>query len=320
MSAAAFWTARANLKDRRPAEVGNWLQKAAAQPRTFYGILASRLLGLPLAVRWAEPSKVEQGIRAVAATPAGLRALALLQLDENERAAGELLGLASGSRDELRFGIMTIAGKAGMPLLAVRLDGAFSAGREGFDSATYPLPGWSPEGGYRVDRALVYALIHQESRFNPKAKSAAGAAGLMQLMPATASLMARGGMRRADLFDPAVNIELGQRYIEVLLADQDVGGDLLRMAVAWNGGPGNLSKWMKGTNHQDDPLLFIEAITRRETRDFVEKLMTNFWIYRDRLGQVTASLDAIASGQWPGYDKQDERPETEVADDGRSIR
>jgi soluble lytic murein transglycosylase-like protein len=200
----------------------------------------------------------------------------------------------------------------------MRLNNAINRGGDAFDSAAYPLPGWSPEGGFRVDRALIYALIHQESRFNPKARSPAGAAGLMQLMPATANLMARGSLRRADLYDPAVNIELGQRYIEVLMAEQDVGGDLLRMAVAWNGGPGNLSKWVKGTDYRDDPLLFIEGITRRETREFAEKLMANFWIYRDRLGQTTPSLDAIAAGRWPGYDKQDERPETEVADYERS--
>ncbi len=320
ISAAAFWNARAHLKDRRPADVGDWLQKAAAHPRTFYGILAGRLLGMPLAVRWTDPGKTQDGIKAVAATPAGRRGLALLQLDQDERAAGELLGLASSADDDLRLGIMTIAGQAGLPLLAVRLDGAFNAGSQGFDGAAYPLPTWSPEGGFRIDRALIYALIHQESRFNPKAKSPAGAAGLMQLMPATASLMARDGMRRANVFDPAVNIELGQRYIEVLLAEQDVAGDLLRMAVAWNGGPGNLSKWLKATNHQDDPLLFIEGITRRETREFAEKLMTNFWIYRDRLGQTTASLDAIAAGHWPAYDRHEERPETEVADDGQRRR
>ncbi len=320
ISGAAFWAARAHLKDRRPAAVGDWLQKAAAHPRTFYGILASRLLGLPLGVRWAEPGTVRDSIQAIAATPAGRRGLALLQFDQDERAAGEFLGLASSPQEVLRFGVMTIAGQAGLPLLAVRLDGAFNAAGQGFDGAAYPVPSWSPEGGFRVDRALIYALIHQESRFNPRAKSPAGAAGLMQLMPATASLMARGNLRRGDLFDPAVNIELGQRYIETLLADQDVGGDLLRMAVAWNSGPGNLAKWLKTANHSDDPLLFIESITRRETREFAEKLMTNYWIYRDRLGQTTASLDAIAAGQWPAYIKQDEQPETEVADDGRSKR
>ena len=319
ISAAAFWTARAHLKDRRPADVGDWLQRAAAHPRTFYGLLAGRLLGLPIAVRWEQPGTGAEAVAAVAASPAGRRALGLLQVDQDDRAATELLGLAGTAGETLRLGVMTIAGQAGLPLLAVRLDGAFNASSEGFDGAAYPLPSWSPEGGFRVDRALIYALIHQESRFNPKAKSPAGAAGLMQLMPGTASLMARG-MRRADIFDPAVNIELGQRYIEVLLAEQDVGGDLLRMAVAWNGGPGNLTKWVRGTNHQDDPLLFIESISRRETRDFAEKLMTNYWIYRDRLGQSTRSLDAIAAGQWPAYDPQDERPETEVADYGRSQR
>ena len=78
--------------------------------------------------------------------------------------------------------------------------------------ALYPLPNWEPREGYRVDRALIFAFIRQESAFNVRAKSYVGARGLMQLMPATAGFIARKrfrGSKRNQLYDPALNISLG---------------------------------------------------------------------------------------------------------------
>ena len=78
---------------------------------------------------------------------------------------------------------------------------------------------WTPKGGFRVDRALIFALIRQESAFNPKARSWAGASGLMQLMPRTAGFVANDrryrGAKRRRLFEPALNLELGQTYVEM---------------------------------------------------------------------------------------------------------
>lgn len=317
VSAAAFWAARTHLRQRQPADADRWLEQAAGHPRTFYGILARRLLGLDVDTRWAEPEKVAAWTRAVGETAAGRRSLALLQVGQYERAERDLLGLAAVANDEgVSRGILAVAGLAGLPELAIRLDGVLFPDGGGYDGAAYPLPAWTPEEGFHVDRALVYALVRQESRFNPRARSPAGASGLMQIMPRTASWVAGDrtlhGANRSRLLDPALNLSLGQRYIQMLLDERDVGGDLLRMMVAWNGGPGNLSKWLKNTKHHDDPLLFIEGITRRETRVFAEKVLSNFWIYRDRLGQETPSLDAIAAGQWPAYTPQD-GPGTEVA-------
>ncbi|HEY9163323.1 MAG TPA: lytic transglycosylase domain-containing protein, partial [Magnetovibrio sp.] len=94
---------------------------------------------------------------------------------------------------------------------------------------------------------------------------------------------------------------LGQRYISMLLGDDKIGGDLFLMAAAWNGGPGNLNKWRRNIDDLGDPLFFIESLPSYETRAFIERVLTNFWIYRNRLGQPTPSLDAVASGVWPSY-------------------
>ena len=104
-----------------------------------------------------------------------------------------------------------------------------------------------------------------------------------------------------ELYRPEVNIDLGQRYLAYLLDHGTVRGDLFRLMVAYNGGPGNLGKWLRQIDDQGDPLLFIESLPSRETRVFIERVLSNLWIYRARLGQAAPSLDAIAAGDWPRY-------------------
>ncbi len=85
-------------------------------------------------------------------------------------------------------------------------------------------------------------------------------------------------------------------------------GDLFRLTTAYNGGPGNLNKWQRKMEFNGDPLLFIESLPSRETRLFVERVLTNFWIYRMRLGQRVPSLDDIVAGDWPRYTALDNEP------------
>jgi soluble lytic murein transglycosylase-like protein len=318
-SAAAFWSARSYLFARRPERVNHWLGVAASHPRTFYGLLAVSILGLPSSLRWQPSASEGAALKALTRLPAGRRALALLQVGQKSRAERELRGLAAAGGADLARGIMAAAGRADMPGLAMQLHNKVYADGDGLDAAGYPLPRWKPKGGFRIDRALVYAVVRQESRFDPDARSWAGARGLMQLMPATARYVARSsGYRvagRGRLYDPDLNLALGQRYLAMLLADGNVDGDLFRLAVAWNGGPGNLQKWRRQIKHGNDPLLFIESIPSPETRVFIERLLANLWIYRDRMGQPAPSLDALAAGNWPVYTALDPHP-VEVARHG----
>jgi soluble lytic murein transglycosylase-like protein len=312
-SGAAFWAARAYLVGREPEQVVPWLERAASHPRTFYGLLAGQLLGKPMAFRWAEPELERAEIARLAEVPAGRRAVALVQVGEDRRAERELRRLSITADDKLAQGILALAARADMPALALRLDRQLFPKGGGWMSAAYPLPSWEPENGFRVDPALIYALIHQESAFNPEARSWAGASGLMQIMPRTASLVARDkayhrGAKRKKLFSPEVNLTLGQRYLETLIRDPAIAGDLFFIAAAWNGGPGNLAKWWRKSDHRNDPLLFIESIPSRETRIFVERVMANLWIYRHRLGQDSPSLARLAEGGWPTYVAQANGP------------
>src|SRR3546814_8024996 len=88
-----------------------------------------------------------------------------------------------------------------------------------------------------------------------------------------------------------------------------VQGDLFRLTTAYNGGPGNLGKWERAIQADGDPLLFIEALPSKETRLFIERVLTNLWIYRHRLGQPAPSLDQLAAGDWPRYQALDRSEE-----------
>jgi soluble lytic murein transglycosylase-like protein len=134
-------------------------------------------------------------------------------------------------------------------------------------------------------------------------------------MPGTAKFVARRDNFRYShgaLYRPDLNLDLAQRYVAHLLDSKTVGGDLFNLAAAYNGGPGNLAKWRRNTAFGDDPLLFIESLPSRETRLFIERVLTNLWIYRQRLDQPAPSLAAIAAGDWPRYQSLD-RPLQEVA-------
>ena len=100
---------------------------------------------------------------------------------------------------------------------------------------------------------------------------------------------------------PEINLDVGQEYIEYLLNLKSVNNNLIYLAAAYNGGPGNLSKWKKNTNYLDDPLFFMESIPSRETRWFIEKVLTKYWIYQDKNGIQSNSLTMLANGKNPIY-------------------
>jgi soluble lytic murein transglycosylase-like protein len=304
-SAAAFWTARAAVRARRPQAYVGWMLQAAQEPRTFYGMLARRTLGLPNGFAWENPAA---DASALAETAGGWRAMALLQAGQRGRAEAELRLLYRRGRGNplLTQAILTFASQAGMTALVTQVAAA-SQSEDGRprDFARFPLPTLLPSGGYRVDPALLYALALQESRFDNMALSRSGARGILQIMPATASYVANdpslSGANAERLHEPGFGLELGQRYLHYLARHDTVGGDLIRLLAAYNAGPGNLSRWLPSAQHRQDPLLFIESIPVNETRAYVQRVLGFSWVYASRLGLPAASLDALASGSFPRF-------------------
>jgi soluble lytic murein transglycosylase-like protein len=305
---AAFWAARAHLRSGDPAGYAPWMKRAASEPRTFYGQLARRTLGIGGGFAWDRETLSGADLAAVAATPEGLRAFALLQVGEPERAEAELRLLWPKEKDDaaLRNATLLVARDAGLTDLAAQLAAIVQAsdGRPR-DADRFPIPRLKPHNGFRVDPALVYALTRLESNFDPHAVSPAGARGLMQLMPVTAgyiagdpSLAAAGGAR---LHDPAFNLDLGQRYVSYLAQQNVIGGDLIRVLAGYNSGPGSFARWSSEMRDGGDPLMFIEAIPVDETRAFVQRALAYTWIYAIRLRLPAPSLDQLAAGAFPRF-------------------
>ncbi len=301
-SGAAYWSARASLVGREPARVAGMLEIGARYPNTFYGLLSLQARDGEAPFNWSLPQLGPIELALLDQIPTAHRALALIEAGQTVRAESELKRLTGAPSPELTRVLLALVGKANLPDVAIRLGFKLQRTRgERYDAALYPVPGWIPQGGYKIDQALIFAFMRQESRFKTKAKSRRGATGLMQLMPATARFIARKRTSRQSLLDPEKNIALGQKFIQHLLNDPTIDSNLFYATTAYNAGPGNLRKWRRKIDYQDDPLLFIESVRSRETRNFVERVMANFWIYRLRLGQSAPSLTAVAAGEWPVY-------------------
>ncbi len=312
-AAGAFWAARAALATGRGEEALLYLDIASSMPLTFYGQLALGQLGRDSGIAWSEVELPEGELdRLLDKSPRLLRAAALAEVGRTEEASVELRYAHGELSDEDDASLLALAGELRSASAQVHIAEAMGI-RELSDqtlwSALYPVPDdLEPNNGFTVDKAVLFGLIRQESKFMNDAKSRVGAAGLMQLMPRTASYISgdrrlqRVGTRASErLYDPGYNMQLGQSYVETLLTRYNDGrGDMFEMALSYNWGPGNYSRW-SGRAGIDDQLLMLESVPNREARHFVDYVMTNIWVYRDRMGEPAPSRDLAAAGARPTY-------------------
>lgn len=303
-AAASFWAYRAMKHQGDTTLARYWLEQTAKQPKSFYGILATHLLGNNEIKQWQLPELNTKNIATLSSRPAGWRAIALLQVGRPDLAESELRHLNPQNNRDLQEAMLAIAEAGQLPTLAMKLGSITSTNKgQRYQAALYPVPPWKPEQGFQIDRALMYALMRHESGFNPVAMSERGACGVMQLMPATASLMANddkvGESCSGRLLNPSYNMALGQKYVRQLADHPMIGDSLLLILAAYNSGPGNLSHWIDDDATRKDPLLFIESLPVHETRDYVQQVMIHYWNYCSRLSEPQTSLAQLAHGEWP---------------------
>lgn len=148
-----------------------------------------------------------------------------------------------------------------------------------------------PQSGAELDPLLVTALIRQESAFNIHAQSRVGARGLMQLMPATARMLAP--VRKNKLFDPKTNIALGTQYLRKRLAQ--FNGDVELTLAAYNAGFSRVDEW-KRRYPTDNRILFIDLIPFKETRDYVSSILRNYYWYTKLYGSKVGAHQEVAKG------------------------
>ncbi|HEX4505983.1 MAG TPA: lytic transglycosylase domain-containing protein [Alphaproteobacteria bacterium] len=296
-AAGAYWAGRVDERNGGDAQAAKWFGSASRYPTTFYGMLAQRKLGLDIAQEISAASLTAGHLDALADTPAGYRAVALLELGRRDLASQELEKLDAAGNPKLEEAVIVVTQAGHLNDFSSNL--AQRVARPADATETYyPIPRWQPRSGFHVDPALLFAVARQESRFHPEVVNPSGAAGLMQLMPGTASQMAHG--HPGSLLDPSTNLELGQRLITTLMQDPNVGENLMLLAVAYNGGSGTPARLQRLLDH-DDPLMAVESISKTETRTFIKNVLANYWIYRARLGGDTSSLTELAEGRWPLY-------------------
>ena len=311
-----YWKARAVQAQARDGDEGEVQRSEArrlfdsiAGGLNFYATLASEALGrvpslpaapLPLSAPERDGAKANPGL-----------ARALLLVD---------LGLRDEARREWNYSLRGMTDRellAAARLACARSDwqlciNTAERSRSEVDTALrYPMPYAADitqaASAAGLEPALVFGLIRQETRFMPQLKSSVGAAGLMQVMPATAKWVAKKiGMdwRNPELIsDPQVNLKLGTSYLKLVL--DDLVGSQAMAAAAYNAGPGRPRRWREGPTVET--AIWAENIPFNETRDYVKKVLSNAAIYsalidsqkapvlRPRLGAGIGPRDASAA-------------------------
>ncbi|WP_117195489.1 lytic transglycosylase domain-containing protein [Rhizobium terrae] len=291
-SRALYWLGRA-AEDGGPGSAREFFTKAAHYSGTFYGQLAAARLDLKtLDVTYPQPSSAD---RQNFENREAVRAIARLELAGHAKRAGVLyraLAEELTSPGELAI-LATRAESQDNHALSLQI-GKTAFGR-GIDVAAlaYPIgviPTGADIGG--SGKALAYAIARQESAFNPAAVSAANARGLLQLLPGTAQGVAkRHGLTFAAArltSDPGYNATLGAHYLGEQIDAFD--GSYILTFIAYNAGPKRVPEWIARYGDPrgkslDDVIDWIERIPFPETRNYVQRVMENYEVYKVRLGQ-----------------------------------
>jgi len=303
---AAYWAARAHESAGDRSSSQRWLERAANFPRTLYGMMARERLGMRQDFNFGVAMQADPGSLArIGSAPEGKRAFGLIQVGQQHSAGEELLRHYKSNGEQNSETYLAIADRGQLPDLAYYVSAqVYTRTGRMYDPGLYPVPDWKPQNGFKLDRAMIFAIMRQESAFQAKVVSKANARGLMQLIPPTAATMAGDSSLRNQLgrlFDPEFNMELGQRFLAQLLRGGETGGNVAFAAAAYNAGEGALAKWQL----RDDALLWMATVPYNETRDYVERVVYNLAAYRLRLGQTPHELQELAAGRWPTYRAQD---------------
>lgn len=286
-----YWKARA-YKAKKDVPKANKILIELMKERSFYGLLAEDEIGevATTATNIYVPTEAE--VQNIANLPSIQRSLTLQQL-----------GLKWDSKLEWAWAIKRFDDKQLLAAAEFALrnnwyDLAISTAEKTKNthnfSLRFPTPYRETVNNYAklhgVDEAWVYGLTRQESRFNTSANSGVGAAGLMQVMPATAAWIAKrmgfAAYKQDRLHQIDTNVHLGTYYLKYTL--NLAQGQVPVATAAYNAGPGRVKSWM--AEQPIEGAIYVENIPILETRLYVQKVMTNTHFYAQLLGAKTQSL------------------------------
>lgn len=299
-SGGYYWAARAEQMCRRPRSVEPFLRAAADSAENFYGLIALESLGM--STRLPDDSLVVYD-PPIDHLPNVRRAAELVRIGEPSLAEELIRHQARIGQPGEHHALIQMAKKLDLPAAQLWLAGNGQPGARSDAADRYPNPKWAPLNGWRVDPALAYGHIVQESSFRRSAVSSAGAVGLMQVLPTTAQMVSRNRgvpYSNASLTDPRYNMEYGQSFIEMMRRSSSTAGQLPRVIASYNAGPLPVGRWAT-INDKGDPLLWIESIPYWETRYYVPAVLRNMWVYQGLNKEATPTLKAVTQHQWPQF-------------------
>ncbi len=304
LSRGYYWLGR-SAEAGGPGRAADYYARAAAFPATFYGQLAAEKLGRKtLNVSYPSPTPTERGSFADREPVRAIRRLEDVGYDWRAGIIYRALARELTKPGELAI-LTAMAERHGDDQLSLQI-GKIAYAR-GVDCAALAFPiGAIPRDAdiSGSGMALAYAIARQESAFNKAAVSAANARGLLQLLPTTAKrVAARHGMSysKARLTEDAgYNATLGAHYLGEQIADFD--GSYILTFIAYNAGPNRVPDWISRFGDPrgkpiDQVVDWIERIPFTETRNYVQRVMENYEVYKARLGQPVGIVHDLRFGR-----------------------
>ncbi len=286
-----YWQGRA-LKALGQIPGANRIFASLSREPHYYGLLASEELGAVMGAQTINIKVSGEEVGAVARDAGIARALALYQLELRTEAANEWIWAVRNFDDRQLLAAAELARSRDWH------DRAINTAERTRELHDFDLRFLSP---YRelaskeakenkLDEAWVYGLIRQESRFVNVARSSVGAAGLMQIMPATGRWIAQRlgikGFNTLSLNEPETNIKFGTYYLRHV--QEGLDGHPVLATAAYNAGPRRAQRWRDSKPMEG--AIYIESIPFTETREYVKKVMSNAMHYALRFGQPSVLL------------------------------
>ena len=294
----AYWLGRSLEALDEKADAVQAYEAAASLDITYYGQLAlTRLYAQPTVAATPEPA-IPSSVRTKFFSRDIVRAIEHLhQIGEAGRAHTFFHAGLNNATERSDFVLYSeLAYQIKRPDLAI--EAAKAANQKNMLLAAGGFPVLDHRMPSPPEPAFTYALIRQESMFNPDATSSAGAQGLMQLMPHTAKAMAKKTglrFREKKLEEPDYNLRLGTVFVQSQLSS--FNGSYVLALAGYNAGPSRVRDWMEQIGDPRDPRIdpvdWIELVPVPETRNYIQRIIENLQVYRARLNGGRAQLQIL---------------------------